>query len=119
MWLPFISYLSSSPFFLTVSSDCIIEALANPQKEKMKHDDTTISSWLQSACYASLMSMLLFDNHIIYCMLKESLFDANTSALPLVNQGLASLCGAVFRKYSIELAGLLQYVTNQLKTGKR
>lgn len=61
----FILYLSSSPFFLTVSSDCIIEALANPQKEKMKHDDTTISSWLQSACYASLMSMLLFDNHII------------------------------------------------------
>lgn len=28
--------------------DCIIEALANPEKEKMKHDDTTISSWLQS-----------------------------------------------------------------------
>ncbi|XP_076878905.1 THO complex subunit 2 isoform X2 [Brachyhypopomus gauderio] len=45
----------------------------------MKHDDTTISSWLQS---------------------------------------LASLCGAVFRKYPIELAGLLQYVTNQLKAGK-
>ncbi|KAK7925589.1 hypothetical protein WMY93_007899 [Mugilogobius chulae] len=58
---------------------CIIEALANPEKEKMKHDDTTISSWLQS---------------------------------------LASLCGAVFRKYPIELAGLLQYVTNQLKAGK-
>uniref|UniRef100_A0A3P8S551 THO complex subunit 2 n=1 Tax=Amphiprion percula TaxID=161767 RepID=A0A3P8S551_AMPPE len=57
---------------------CIIEALANPEKEKMKHDDTTISSWLQ----------------------------------------LASLCGAVFRKYPIELAGLLQYVTNQLKAGK-
>lgn len=33
---------------LTLSSDCIIEALANPEKEKMKHDDTTISSWLQS-----------------------------------------------------------------------
>lgn len=28
--------------------DCIIEALANPEKERMKHDDTTISSWLQS-----------------------------------------------------------------------
>uniref|UniRef100_A0A672KNC9 Uncharacterized protein n=1 Tax=Sinocyclocheilus grahami TaxID=75366 RepID=A0A672KNC9_SINGR len=64
---------------LTVWADCIIEALANPEKEKMKHDDTTISSWLQS---------------------------------------LASLCGAVFRKYPIELAGLLQYVTNQLKAGK-
>lgn len=39
--------------------------------------------------------------------------------LPPANQGLASLCGAVFRKYPIELAGLLQYVTNQLKAGKR
>ena len=35
-------------FYLTPSTDCIIEALANPEKEKMKHDDTTISSWLQS-----------------------------------------------------------------------
>nr|NP_001366034.1 THO complex subunit 2-like [Jaculus jaculus] len=58
---------------------CIIEALANPEKERMKHDDTTISSWLQS---------------------------------------LASFCGAVFRKYPIDLAGLLQYVANQLKAGK-
>lgn len=33
--------------------------------------------------------------------------------------GLASFCGAVFRKYPIELAGLLQYVANQLKAGKR
>ncbi|KAF7244895.1 THO complex subunit 2 [Varanus komodoensis] len=32
---------------------------------------------------------------------------------------LASFCGAVFRKYPIELAGLLQYVANQLKAGKR
>lgn len=30
------------------TKDCIIEALANPEKERMKHDDTTISSWLQS-----------------------------------------------------------------------
>ncbi|KAL7979484.1 hypothetical protein Chor_004642 [Crotalus horridus] len=66
-------------FFLNVIQDCIIEALANPEKERMKHDDTTISSWLQS---------------------------------------LASFCGAVFRKYPIELAGLLQYVANQLKAGK-
>lgn len=52
-------------------------------------------------------------------MLKQRLFGDTTNVLQLVNQGLASLCGAVFRKYSIELAGLLQYVTNQLKTGKR
>ncbi|TMS14277.1 THO complex subunit 2 [Larimichthys crocea] len=69
----------SNPTILFDYVNCIIEALANPEKEKMKHDDTTISSWLQS---------------------------------------LASLCGAVFRKYPIELAGLLQYVTNQLKAGK-
>ncbi|NXK83234.1 THOC2 protein, partial [Amazona guildingii] len=35
-----------------------------------------------------------------------------------VASGLASFCGAVFRKYPIELAGLLQYVANQLKAGK-
>uniref|UniRef100_A0AAY4AW48 THO complex subunit 2 n=1 Tax=Denticeps clupeoides TaxID=299321 RepID=A0AAY4AW48_9TELE len=72
-----LKYLTSLSY--DVFTYCIIEALANPEKERMKHDDTTISSWLQS---------------------------------------LASLCGAVFRKYPIELAGLLQYVTNQLKAGK-
>lgn len=40
-------YLRKSIFFNFVK-DCIIEALANPEKERMKHDDTTISSWLQS-----------------------------------------------------------------------
>lgn len=28
-------------------SDCIIEALANPAKERLKHEDTTVSQWLQ------------------------------------------------------------------------
>ncbi|XP_053328983.1 THO complex subunit 2 [Spea bombifrons] len=72
-----LKYLTSLNY--DVLAYCIIEALANPEKEKMKHDDTTISSWLQS---------------------------------------LASFCGAIFRKYPIELAGLLQYVANQLKAGK-
>ncbi|XP_075429525.1 THO complex subunit 2 isoform X1 [Ascaphus truei] len=72
-----LKYLTSLNY--DVLAYCIIEALANPEKEKMKHDDTTISSWLQS---------------------------------------LASFCGAVFRKYPIDLAGLLQYVANQLKAGK-
>nr|XP_010340018.1 THO complex subunit 2 isoform X5 [Saimiri boliviensis boliviensis] len=73
-----LKYLTSLNY--DVLAYCIIEALANPEKERMKHDDTTISSWLQS---------------------------------------LASFCGAVFRKYPIDLAGLLQYVANQLKAGKR
>uniref|UniRef100_A0A2K6S519 THO complex subunit 2 n=1 Tax=Saimiri boliviensis boliviensis TaxID=39432 RepID=A0A2K6S519_SAIBB len=72
-----LKYLTSLNY--DVLAYCIIEALANPEKERMKHDDTTISSWLQS---------------------------------------LASFCGAVFRKYPIDLAGLLQYVANQLKAGK-
>ncbi|XP_057353480.1 THO complex subunit 2-like [Manis pentadactyla] len=72
-----LKYLTSLNY--DVLAYCIIEALANPEKEKMKHDDTTISSWLQS---------------------------------------LASFCGAVFHKYPIDLAGLLQYVANKLKAGK-
>lgn len=30
-------------------------------------------------------------------------------------QALASFCGAAFKKYNIELTGLLQFVANQLK----
>ncbi|XP_070391314.1 THO complex subunit 2 isoform X1 [Dermacentor albipictus] len=55
---------------------CVVEALSSPEKDRMKHDGTSISMWLQS---------------------------------------LASFCGAVFKKYSIDLTGLLQLVANQLK----
>ncbi len=27
--------------------DCIIEALGNPQRERLKHGDTNISNWLK------------------------------------------------------------------------
>ncbi|XP_064404641.1 THO complex subunit 2-like isoform X2 [Halichondria panicea] len=33
-------------------------------------------------------------------------------------KGLSSFCSNIFKKYSIELTGLLQYVANQLKAGK-
>ncbi|XP_060147958.1 THO complex subunit 2 isoform X5 [Globicephala melas] len=42
----------------------------------------------------------------------------NYDVLACILSGLASFCGAVFRKYPIDLAGLLQYVANQLKAGK-
>lgn len=32
--------------------------------------------------------------------------------------GLATFCGTVYKKYPLELVGLLQFVTNQLKSGK-
>lgn len=57
----------------------IIEALASPEKERMKHDDTNISAWLQS---------------------------------------LANFSATIFKKYPIDLSGILQYVANQLKANK-
>lgn len=53
-------------FLLTLSSDCIIEALANPEKEKMKHDDTTISSWLQSEWLHGFICMKKKRNCLIF-----------------------------------------------------
>ncbi|XP_076310399.1 THO complex subunit 2-like protein isoform X2 [Tachypleus tridentatus] len=72
-----LKYLTSLSY--DVLAYCIIEALSNPEKEKMKHDGTSISLWLQS---------------------------------------LSSFCGAIFKKYPVELTGLLQYVANQLKAEK-
>jgi len=33
---------------LNLILDCIIEALANPERERLKHEDTNISEWLKS-----------------------------------------------------------------------
>merc|ERR1719468_911185 len=55
---------------------CIIESLADPERNRTKTDGTSISMWLNN---------------------------------------LAMFCGAVYKKYNIELTGLLQYVANQLK----
>ncbi|XP_022903408.2 THO complex subunit 2 [Onthophagus taurus] len=72
-----LKYLTSLSY--DVLGFCLIESLANADKKRVKHDSTSISSWLQS---------------------------------------LSSFCGAVFKKYNIELTGLLQYVANQLKAQK-
>jgi hypothetical protein len=51
--------------------DCIIEALANPEKERMKHDDTTISSWLQSKYFYFPKDEITVGNsyYPLYCYL--------------------------------------------------
>ncbi|XP_052077849.1 THO complex subunit 2-like isoform X3 [Mytilus californianus] len=72
-----LKYLTSLSY--DVLAYCIIEAVANPDRDRMKHDDTNISLWLQS---------------------------------------LANFAGSICRKYTVELAGLMQYVANQLKAGK-
>ncbi|XP_050307904.1 THO complex subunit 2 [Anthonomus grandis grandis] len=72
-----MKYLTSLSY--DVLGYCLIENLASADKKRVKHDSTSISTWLQS---------------------------------------LSSFCGAIFKKYSIELTGLLQYVANQLKAQK-
>ncbi|XP_066999560.2 THO complex subunit 2 isoform X2 [Anabrus simplex] len=59
-----------------------------------------------------------------YCLV-ESLASADRdrfkydgTSISLWLQSLASFCGAIFKKYNIELTGLLQYVANQLKAQK-
>ena len=52
-------FVSSASF-----SVCIIEALANPQKERMKHDDTNISNWLQSNHLIASASVCLLQTFI-------------------------------------------------------
>ncbi|XP_054259118.1 THO complex subunit 2 [Macrosteles quadrilineatus] len=67
-------------YLTTMSYDvlgyCIIEALTIRERDRIKHDGTSISLWLQS---------------------------------------LAQFCGYIFKKYNIELTGLMQYLANQLK----
>ena len=89
--------------------DCIVEALGNPQKERLKHQDTNISDWLQGTCY-------LIDT--VYWW-RGDVHEKFRNLSGYVYSGLASFCGNVFKKYPIDLTGLLQYVANQLKAGKR
>ncbi|KFM75173.1 THO complex subunit 2, partial [Stegodyphus mimosarum] len=72
-----LKYLTSLSY--DVLAFCVIEALGNSEKDRMKHDGTSISIWLQS---------------------------------------LANFGGAVFKKYPIDISGLLQHVANQLIAGK-
>ncbi|PSN57270.1 THO complex subunit 2, partial [Blattella germanica] len=72
-----LKYLTSLSY--DVLGYCLVESLASADRDRFKHDGTSISLWLQS---------------------------------------LASFCGAIFKKYNIELTGLLQYVANQLKAQK-
>lgn len=72
-----LKYLTSLSY--DVLGYCLIEALAQADRKRFKHDGTSLSMWLQ---------------------------------------GSANFCGAIYKKYNIELSGLLQYVANQLKAHK-
>ena len=67
----------TSALALDVLSFCLLEALSNPEKTRMRPEETNISLWVRS---------------------------------------LARFCAFVYRKYPVELLGVLQYVTNKLKS---
>lgn len=72
-----LKYLTSLSY--DVLGYCLVESLSQVDRDRFKHDGTSLSLWLQS---------------------------------------LANFCGAIYKKYNIELSGLLQYVANQLKAQK-
>lgn len=80
-------------------SDCIIEQLASPDKQQLKASDGKLSPWLQAlATLVSFPSCVLTGQS--YCF-------------------LISKVGAIYKKYNVELSGMLNYVMNQLKNEKR
>uniref|UniRef100_A0A6Q2Z6K4 THO complex subunit 2 n=1 Tax=Esox lucius TaxID=8010 RepID=A0A6Q2Z6K4_ESOLU len=71
----------------------------------------------------SLKYLTSLNYDVMACILAQALHSVlclpmAVNVTNMLTNSLASLCGAVFRKYPIELAGLLQYVTNTLKAGK-
>lgn len=60
-----------------------------------------------------------------YCLIEalaladRNRFKLDGTSLSMWLQGSANFCGSIYKKYNIELAGLLQYVANQLKAHKR
>ncbi|XP_059482003.1 THO complex subunit 2 isoform X2 [Neocloeon triangulifer] len=73
----------------------------------------------------SLKYLTSLSYDVLGCCLVEALSQADKkrfkhdgTSISLWLQSLASFCGAVFKKYPIDLAGLLQYVANQLLAQK-
>ena len=72
----------------------ILDALANPHKERVKDDCVNTSDWLQSA----------------FVSLSQNSCELTTFLLI----GLASFTGMLFRRYSADLTPLLKYIVHQL-----
>jgi THO complex subunit 2 len=74
----------------------ILEALSNPNKNRVKDDGVNTSDWLQSLFY--LIPLFSLPSSLIL--------------------GLASFTGMLFRRYSADLSPLLKYVVHQLYNGQ-
>jgi THO complex subunit 2 len=77
----------------------ILDALANPHKERVKDDGVNTSDWLQSALTSC-------PSYVVFQELMSSII------------GLASFTGMLFRRYSADLTPLLKYIVHQLYAGQ-
>ena len=77
----------------------ILDALANPHKERVKDDGVNTSDWLQST-FLYICSGILVDRRCLILI------------------GLASFTGMLFRRYSADLTPLFKYIVHQLYAGQ-
>lgn len=52
-----------------LTPDCMIEAIANPEKERMKHDNTNLSLWMQSKSQNNCQMIKSWNNSYIAAIL--------------------------------------------------
>ncbi|CAB3360322.1 Hypothetical predicted protein [Cloeon dipterum] len=99
----------SSPGFLfdyVVTQIQVYDNLINPVVDSLKYL-TSLSYDVLGCCLVEALSQA-----------DKKRFKHDGTSISLWLQSLASFCGAVFKKYPIDLAGLLQYVANQLLAQK-
>lgn len=81
--------------------------------------DNLISPIVDSLKYLTSLSFDVLAFCIVETLTanKERLINAGMAVSPWLNS-LSSFCGAVYKKYPIELCGVLQFIANQLKAEK-
>uniref|UniRef100_T1GUM3 THO complex subunit 2 n=1 Tax=Megaselia scalaris TaxID=36166 RepID=T1GUM3_MEGSC len=82
--------------------------------------DNLIGPVVDSFKYLTNLSFDMLGYCIVESLTKgdRDRFRDDGTSLSMWLQSLASFCGSIYKKYNIELSGLLQYVANQLKSQK-
>ena len=75
----------------------ILDAFANPNKQRVKDDGVNTSDWLLSAC---------------------TIYGVRQQCFPNMGAGLASFTGMLYRRYSADLSPILKYIVHQLHNGQ-
>lgn len=82
--------------------------------------DNLIGPVVDSLKYLTSLSYDVLAYCLVECLTRErDRLKLTGTSISQWLQSLSSFCGAIFKKYNIELSGLLQYVANQLKAQRR